>query len=134
MNNFISIYLLEKYIMSTLGTKLTRMRQAKKLSQSEVALHLDVSQSAYNKWESDQSKPTAENLLKICEFYDADIFDLLDEGRSIVYSNNTFENSNIFNNTENPIFNMQSPELTKLIELQAEQNKLIEVLIRKITN
>ena len=126
--------------MPTLGTKLTKLRKQKGISQTELAAAIDVSQSAYNKWESDIARPNIENLLKICDYFKIDFADLLDDNKGIVYSNNTFDNSNIFNNTENPIFNMHSPELIdrvlknqeQITEILTVQNKLIEALIGKI--
>ena len=63
----------------TLGTKLSQLRRNRKLSQSEISNHLEVSQTAYSKWESDQSKPSINNLFKICEFYEEDIYSLYDK-------------------------------------------------------
>ena len=118
----------------TLGTKLRQLRQNKNWSQQEVAHRLDISQPAYNKWETDQAKPNSNNLLRISEIFETDVYDLL-------------ENETIINNVENNhgvvfnkgVFNMQSPELiqtvidnqTKITQLIEAQNILIEKLINK---
>ncbi|KMQ62868.1 hypothetical protein ACM39_17260 [Chryseobacterium sp. FH2] len=73
----------------SLGTKLRHMRQQKNLSQMQVAHELDVSQTAYNKWESDLTKPGIENLLKISNFYEADIYDLMNDETGDSIFNNT---------------------------------------------
>lgn len=124
----------------TIGTKLKRLRDNRKISQSEIADKLGVSQSAYNKWESDQAKPNLDNLLKLSEFHEVDIKELLEENPGIV-SSNVFKDSSISHHIFNyaQTVNMQSPEtiesilknqeqITKLIETQ---NKLIENLLRK---
>jgi transcriptional regulator with XRE-family HTH domain len=70
------------------------MRTQKNLSQTQVAQELDVSQTAYNKWESDQTRPGIDNLMKISQFYETDIYDLLnDNAGDNIFQNNSFENS-----------------------------------------
>jgi transcriptional regulator with XRE-family HTH domain len=64
--------------MATLGTKLLNLRQERKLSHTEIAEHLGVSQNAYNKWEADKCKPGTDNLWKISVFYHIDISVLFD--------------------------------------------------------
>lgn len=81
----------------SLGTKLRELRHEKKLSQTQVAIELDVSQTAYGKWESDQSKPGIDNLLKISEFYDKDIYDLLGDKEGNHNFINSYDNSNVNN-------------------------------------
>ncbi|SHE94754.1 helix-turn-helix domain-containing protein [Chryseobacterium takakiae] len=77
----------------SLGTKLRELRTGRNLSQTQVAMELDVSQTAYGKWESDQSKPGLDNLLKISEFYETDIYDLLENKDGNHNFNNTYDNS-----------------------------------------
>ena len=121
----------------TLGTKLRQLRQNKNWSQQEVAHRLDISQPAYNKWETDQAKPNSNNLLRISEIFETDVYDLLDNTNND-FSNSKFEGTNIIANT-NPTINVQSPELiqtvidnqTKITQLIESQNKLIEKLINK---
>ncbi|ASW76314.1 hypothetical protein IQ37_19425 [Chryseobacterium piperi] len=126
--------------MATLGTKLTRLRKNKGISQAEMALQLDVSQAAYNKWESDSSKPSVENLLKLCAVHDIEIGDLFDEATND-FSNSKFEGSNIVAN-HCPVINMNSPEMMQSVlknqeeitKLITNQNILIETLIGKLNN
>lgn len=77
----------------SLGTKLRHMRTKKNLSQMQVAQELNVSQTAYNKWESDQTKPGIDNLLKISEFYETDLYELLSDSLSDSFTNNSYDNS-----------------------------------------
>ena len=128
------------HIMATLGTKLRKLRDDKKMSQSQIAVMLGISQSAYNKWEADQAKPSSDNLLKLSEFHNVDMKELLEETTGII-SNNIFKDSSVSHHILNyaQTVNMQSPELiesilknqeqiTKFIE---SQNKLIENLLKK---
>lgn len=75
----------------SLGTKLKQLRQTRNWSQADVAF----SQPAYNKWETDQTKPSLDKLGKIAETFEVEIQDLFENEGNVIISNNTFENSNI---------------------------------------
>ncbi len=122
----------------SLGTKLKQLRQNRNWSQADVAYKLDISQPAYNKWETDQSKPNLDKLGKISEVFEIEIQDLFDSDGNVIISNNTFENSNIVYPKDSTV-NIQSPELLQSImknqeqisKLIESQNKLIESLLKK---
>lgn len=124
--------------MSTIGTKLTRLRKNKGYSQQEVADLLQISQPAYHKWETDTVHPDLESLLKVSRIFDVDLGYLTEEGSNLI-SNNQFEGSNMVANHQH-VINMHSPELIDrlfknqdlITELLSTQNKLIETLIEKI--
>jgi transcriptional regulator with XRE-family HTH domain len=120
----------------TLGTKLNKLRTDRNLTQVQIAERLHVSQNAYNKWESDKAKPAMENLMKIADFYETDVYDLLDE-KSIVQNNADKAIGNIQGNVtinhtmseeliESLLKNQQ--DITRLVEAQS---KLIETLLKK---
>lgn len=120
----------------TLGTKLNKLRTGRNLTQVQIAEKLHISQNAYNKWESDKAKPAMENLMRIADFYETDVYDLLDE-KSIVQNNTDrsfgyIDSTVTINNTipeeliESIIKNQQ--DITSLVEAQ---NKLIESLLKK---
>lgn len=123
--------------MSTLSTKLSRMRNKKGFSQDEVAAKLNVSQPAYHKWETGLTRPTNENLAKICDLFEIDIEELLDDNTS-VFAYNTISNATVLSPTNSTIsnINFHSPELLQtLIQNQQEISKLIELqglLINKL--
>ncbi|CAD7810447.1 hypothetical protein CHRY9390_02180 [Chryseobacterium aquaeductus] len=125
----------------SLDTKLRKLREQKGWSQMDVAHQLDISQSAYNKWEAEQAKPTLPNLQKLAEIFEVDFLDLIHaQVPNIDMSNAKFENSQslIFESTINTI-NYSSPELiTKILDNQEQmtklmenQSKLIEILLKK---
>ncbi|MDQ0783508.1 helix-turn-helix domain-containing protein [Chryseobacterium sp. W4I1] len=62
----------------SLGAKLKQLRLNKNWSQSDAAYQLDISQPAYNKWETDQSKSSIDKLGKIAEVFEIDIYGLLE--------------------------------------------------------
>lgn len=130
---------IENLHMATLGTKLLNLRREHKLSQTEIADILNVSQNAYNKWESDKCKPTADNLLKISHYYHIDIMELLNDNEKISISNNEIKGeNNIIANTI-PTINIHSPELMeKVLNTQEQianllnaQFQLLEELLQK---
>ncbi|WP_332453535.1 helix-turn-helix transcriptional regulator [Chryseobacterium aquaticum] len=125
----------------SLDKKILELRTGKGWSQTDVALQLDISQAAYNKWESGQSKPSLQNLQKLAEIFDVDFYDLIKEQiPNLDLSNAKFENSPFFviESTHNTI-SYDSPELiNKILENQQQmaklmesQSKLIEILLKK---
>ena len=63
----------------TLGKKLFQFRAEKGLKQEQVAYDLEVSQSTYSDWENDLLKPRKENLLKLANYFNVDIKELVEE-------------------------------------------------------
>lgn len=122
----------------SLGTKLKQLRQNKNWSQSDAAYQLDISQPAYNKWETDQTKPSIDKLGKIAEVFETDIYELLENITTVNFPNANFEGTSYVVSTDSTI-NMQSPELIQSIlknqeqisKLIESQNKLIESLLKK---
>lgn len=53
----------------TLGEKIAAQRKRCELSQEKVAELLGVSRQAVTKWESDQSKPSMENIFKLAKVF-----------------------------------------------------------------
>ncbi|REC50990.1 MULTISPECIES: helix-turn-helix domain-containing protein [Chryseobacterium] len=109
----------------SLGTKLRALRTERNLSQTQVAMELDISQTAYCKWESDQTKPGIDNLLKISEFYETDIYDLLkDEGYTQINKENSVNENSSNNMIQNQTNNYNTSE--KLIEQYEERIKELQ--------
>lgn len=119
----------------SLDTKLRKLREQKGWSQMDVAHQLDISQSAYNKWEAGQTKPTLPHLQKLSEIFEVDFLDLIHaQVPNIDMSNAKFENSQslIFESTINTI-NYSSPELiSKILDNQQQMAKLMESQSRLI--
>lgn len=78
----------------SLGIKIRNLRHSKNLSQAEIANHLRVSQPAYHLWETDQAKPITENLLKISDIYNVDLYNLLDTKDQNIVNHNLVFNDN----------------------------------------
>ena len=120
----------------SLGVKLRQLRQNKNWSQQDIAHRLNISQPAYNKWETDMAKPNMNNLAKLSEILEVDIYELLDGTFSQTNTDNKNSAISIFGN---PIVNNNFPEdlltllLTnqkKIAELVESQSKVIDSLLK----
>ena len=60
-----------------LGENIKRLRKEKGLSQEKVAEYMAVSRQAVTKWESNISRPSSENLMKLAELFDVKVDVLL---------------------------------------------------------
>ncbi|MEI3789844.1 MULTISPECIES: helix-turn-helix domain-containing protein [Chryseobacterium] len=124
----------------SIGTKVRQYREAKNWSQEDLAIRLDTTQTTISNIESDKNIPNSLLLSKMAKELEVDINDLLNDSSNNIMSNNEFSDHAVAAvNQYNPIFNIQSPEITesilknqeqitKLIELQS---KLIESLLKK---
>lgn len=61
----------------SLGSNISNKRKSLKLSQEYVAEQLGVSRQAVSKWETHQSEPTTDNLIKLADLFDSDIKELV---------------------------------------------------------
>lgn len=66
-----------------LGEKLKETRQNKGLSQSTVAEYLNISRQSISKWENNSSYPDLDNLVRLSEYYEISIDDLLKENQGL---------------------------------------------------
>jgi len=57
----------------SLGSNISNKRKSLKLSQEYVAEHLGVSRQAVSKWETNQSEPSSNNLIKLAELFECDL-------------------------------------------------------------
>ena len=60
----------------TLGQRIRERREALGLSQEKVAEQMGVSRQAVGKWESDDARPSTENLLRLAQLLATDVQDL----------------------------------------------------------
>lgn len=73
-----------------LGENITRFRKEKGLSQEKVAEYMGVSRQAVTKWESNSSKPSSDNLIKLAELFDVKV--------DVLLGDNEFDNMKISSN------------------------------------
>jgi len=79
--------------MIGIGTKLRQLRDGQKLSQSEVANYIGITQSAYNRKESDQTEVKANELFKLAELYKIPIQKLFPENNCTQIQENKDQSS-----------------------------------------
>lgn len=125
----------------SIGTKVKRLREAKGISQDDLALSLDVAQSTISGIESDKNIPNSLLLSNIAKELEVDINELLNDGVHVNISNNKFSDLSSAGtiNQYNPVFNMQSPEIAEsilknqeqIVKLIETQSQLIEAFLKK---
>ncbi|RST27566.1 helix-turn-helix domain-containing protein [Chryseobacterium lacus] len=98
----------------TLGTKLRNLRTDKGISMEEFATQIDISKTAVVKWEADKAKPSLDNIIKICNFYRIDIYELLENVSNVVISHNKFRDGNYVAHANNVTVNNYTP--TEIIQ------------------
>ncbi len=123
----------------SIGTKVKRFREARGISQDDLALRLNVAQSTISSIESDKNIPNSLLLSNIAKELEVDINDLLNDNSTFI-TDNEFNDQSVANvNQYNPVFNLQSPELIEsivknqeqIVKLMELQSKLIESLLKK---
>lgn len=89
---------MEKNVSKIVGTNLTNLRKANNMKQIEIAKKFNFSDKTISKWESGESLPSLEVLVKLCEFYGITMNDLTNEnfvpGQTIKPESNTAQNTN----------------------------------------
>jgi transcriptional regulator with XRE-family HTH domain len=123
----------------TLGTKLRHLRAVRKESLEIVALKLEISKTAIGKWEADKAKPSIDNLMKICDYYETNVYQLLESVDNVNFGNAKFKENQCFIYPNNSTINYsKAPELTESIvsnqktitNLIQMQNELISKLLQ----
>nr|WP_181715934.1 helix-turn-helix transcriptional regulator [Carnobacterium sp.]QJS06083.1 transcriptional regulator, XRE family [Carnobacterium sp.] len=66
-----------------LGEKLKNSRINKGFSQGNVAEHLNISRQSISKWENGNSYPDLDNLVRLSEYYEVSIDELLKENQEL---------------------------------------------------
>lgn len=60
-----------------LGEQLQILREGKNMSREELAQEMNVSRQAVYKWENNKGYPDIENLIKLSEFYNITLDELI---------------------------------------------------------
>ena len=67
-----------------MGGKLYSLRTAKRMTQEQLALALNISPAAISKWERNLSVPGVEMLWALADFFDCSIDEMVEIGRAHV--------------------------------------------------
>ncbi|MGX9845784.1 helix-turn-helix domain-containing protein [Streptococcus iniae] len=91
---------------------LKRLRKEKKLTQTELATKLNISQKSYSNWESGKSEPTLDNIVKLAQILDTTTDELLDRhmdfGDRVFDFSSNYNLSNIKNFTEQELYDLKT--------------------------
>ena len=119
----------KKHKMS-IGFKIKKIREEKKLSQPELAHILDISQSTLSRIENRRlSKDIDFTLMdKICKFFEVDFSYFLDNG--VINNFETAQNNNI--SRETGIVNNFPENIIEHVVKLVEENKTKEIKIKKL--
>jgi transcriptional regulator with XRE-family HTH domain len=114
-------------LMETFGKKLLELRRQKGLSQEQLAIDLNLSQSSISNYEAGTTSPDMEILKKIADYFKVPItYFFSDE------TNNFYTNENHGGNSGymiNSTFNALSEKLIELYELRIKD---LEAEIRRL--
>ncbi len=64
----------------TLSEKITALRTGRKLSQGDVAERLDVSRQSVSKWETGQSVPELDKIVRLADLFGVSVDELVRDG------------------------------------------------------
>lgn len=112
----------------TLGDKLYQLRTKKEISHEKMGFELDISKTAIIKWEQGKSKPSIDNLLKICNYFETDVYSLLEDVSNVNVYNTKFKGHSYVGYAQNfTVNNSTSPELVQcFIDTQKQIASLID--------
>ena len=91
---------MQKNIAKIVGNNLTALRKSAGMKQIEIAKKFNFSDKTISKWESGESLPSLDVLVKLCEFYGITLNDLTSESldctgaANIIPVNAKIENTN----------------------------------------
>ncbi|HEL2151161.1 helix-turn-helix domain-containing protein [Streptococcus suis] len=118
--------------MALNNTALKELRKEKKLTQTELASKLNISQKSYSNWESGKAEPTLDNIIKLANILDTTTDELLgrqvDFGDKVIFNITNYDLSNIKNFSERELYDLKSTIVLELlddsIDTQIVKNKL----------
>lgn len=110
-----------------LATKLRYFRKAKKLTQKDVADHLNITPQAYQRYESqtNTNEPNLENLKKLSILFEINLSELINEKESI----NLLEDAEVLMFSDKEGWDELSDERKK--EIMRELSDLADFYIEK---
>lgn len=117
--------------MKNLGTNIRKVRELRGFSQEVLAERLKISQSAYAKYERDDSSITVKRLEQIAKELEVNINELLAEDRNVIYN---FSNNKI-STVSHIIENLHSENIENLKEFivfLTNENKDLKRKIEKL--
>ena len=118
----------------SIGTKVRKYREAKNLTQTDLAVMADISQSIVSSLESDKTIPNSVMLHRIATALEVDINELLKSDSFVQYNSDSatgIQNQTINNHFPENMLTVLMSNQEKISELLETQNKLIDALLKK---
>lgn len=120
-----------------IGENLRKIREIKGIKQESVAKQLGITTNGYGKIERGETTLNIKRLEEIAEILGINALDIMQFDESVIFNINTMSNSapngtvNNYNlsNEERQFFADQIKSLSALVE---KQNKIIEILMKKL--
>ena len=107
----------------SVSTNLKILRGKKRLSQQEVADHLEIDRNTYIKWENGTADIKSQHIPKIAEIFNVEISDLFTEEK-LCFTNNNYDNKDNSigqkDLQQGIIINLSDKELAKHLATQLE--------------
>lgn len=101
----------------SVGERISELRNAKNLSQNQLAKLMEVSRQAVSKWETGQSIPDSLNMIKLADILETDI-EYLTTGRQVVP-------------TRPPVVIKTVETVEKVVEVEKPVIQVVEKVIEK---
>jgi len=122
----------------SIGTKVRKHRMLKELSQSDLALMADISQSVVSSLESDKTIPNSVMLHRIANVLEVDINELLKDDSIVQHNSDNaigiggiHSQVTINNHFPENVMTILMSNQEKITDLLESQNKLIDALLKK---
>lgn len=121
--------------MALNNTVLKELRKEKKLTQTELASKLDISQKSYSNWESGKAEPTLDNIIKLANILDTTTDELLGRkvnfGDRILTKKNKYDLSILKESNTQSLYDLKMTLAFELLDESLNTEILKKTLIEK---
>ncbi|MGQ0826996.1 MAG: helix-turn-helix domain-containing protein [Bacteroidota bacterium] len=115
-----------------IGNKIKKIRELRNYTQEFVANRLGISQNAYSKIETNQTRVTTGRLKELSELLNVPDYELLKSDSDIFnFNNNQIQNAyvnNLYENQKDLYENVITHLKDEIAHLRQEKNKLLELI------
>jgi len=112
--------------MNVIGQRIKKLREEKGITQENMALQLDVTQSNYGRLEKDDRRLNVVKLIKIVRILDVNIMYLFNE---VMGDGQKAESAN-FNNTNKEVYDILVESLRSEIQHLKDEVNFLRVIVR----
>ena len=121
--------------MALNNTILKKLRKEKKLTQTELASKLNISQKSYSNWESGKAEPTLDNIIKLANILDTTTDELLGRhtnfGDRILNKKNKYDLSVLKESNTQNLYDLKMTFAFELLDESINTDILKKILVEK---